>query len=250
LDPLRRACADGHVAFDAGRDVLARLSLAGLHDTLAAPGPPVAVLHVLCHGGRLGTQAEAYGLVWDAGPLEDGTVLVDAGALRRVLEPHKGSLRLVVLSACQGGDAGAPGNALGAVAQELHRIGIPAVVASRQPLSVPGSIALTEALYRRLLVDLSSLEDAFLAARARLMLDTSSSDWASVQLYARAADGDDHRPIVFRPYRGLAAFGPPDRRFFFGRERETSELVQALGMGRRLMALVGASGSGKSSLAM
>jgi hypothetical protein len=47
--------------------VLARVSLASLHAALAAHGPPVAVLHVLCHGGRLGTQTEAYGLVWNAG---------------------------------------------------------------------------------------------------------------------------------------------------------------------------------------
>ncbi len=155
-----------------------------------------------------------------------------------------------MLSTCYSGNAGAPGNPLGAVAQELHRIGIPAIIASRQPLSMLGSIALTETLYRRLLVDLVSLEGAFLAARARLMLDASSGDWASLQLYARGADGADHRPIVFRPYCGLAAFGPADRRFFFGREREVAELVGALGEGRRLLTLLSASGSGKSSLAM
>src|SRR5262249_39988401 len=160
-----------------------------LYDALAAPGPPVAVLHLLCHGGRLDAETEAYGLVCNASPPGSAPALVDAGALRRMLEPHKGTLRLVVLSACYGATAGAPGNPPGAVAQELHRIGIPAVIASRRPLSVPGSIALTEVLYRRLLVDLASLEEAVLAARARLMLDVSSNDWASLQLYARAVDG-------------------------------------------------------------
>ena len=250
LDLLRRTSAEGHHLFNPDRDVLPHVSLASLHDALAGPGSPIAVLHLLCHGGRLGTQTDAYGLIWDPSPPESALTLVDAGALRRVLERHKGTLRLVVLSACYSGNAGAPGNALGAVAQELHRIGIPAIIASRQPLSVPGSIALTETLYRHLLVDLVSLEDAFLAARARLMLDASSGDWASLQLYTRVADGGDHRPIVFRPYRGLAAFRPGERRFFFGREHEVADLVEALGEGRRLLTLVGASGSGKSSLAM
>jgi WD40 repeat protein len=246
---LRRACAEGRHPFDAERDVLANVSLERLNDALAAPGAPVSVLHLLCHGGRLDTKGEAYGLVWNGGA-GDKPVLVDARSLARVLERHPGTLRLVVLSACFGGHGSAPGTALGSIAQELHRLGIPAVIASRQPLSVPGSITLTETLYRRLLVDLGSLEDTFLAARDQLALDASSGDWASVQLYARAADGPDHRPFVVRPYRGLDPFTADDRRFFFGRSADVDKLVARLSPDARLLVLVGASGSGKSSLAM
>lgn len=49
------------------------------------------------------------------------------------------------------------------------------------------------------------------------------------------------------PYRGLLAFQPEDRAYFFGREPVVSELLARLGTGR-LLALVGASGSGKSSV--
>jgi WD40 repeat protein len=53
------------------------------------------------------------------------------------------------------------------------------------------------------------------------------------------------------PYPGLAAFQPEDAQWFFGRERVTTELVgrlvACLGQARPLV-LVGASGSGKSSL--
>jgi class 3 adenylate cyclase/WD40 repeat protein/tRNA A-37 threonylcarbamoyl transferase component Bud32 len=49
------------------------------------------------------------------------------------------------------------------------------------------------------------------------------------------------------PYRGLLAFEAEDRAFFFGRESVVSELIGRLGP-RRLLAVVGASGSGKSSL--
>jgi class 3 adenylate cyclase/WD40 repeat protein/energy-coupling factor transporter ATP-binding protein EcfA2 len=49
------------------------------------------------------------------------------------------------------------------------------------------------------------------------------------------------------PYRGLLAFEPEDRDYFFGREAVVEELIAQLAPGR-LVAVVGASGSGKSSL--
>ena len=49
------------------------------------------------------------------------------------------------------------------------------------------------------------------------------------------------------PYRGLLAFEPEDRAYFFGRETVVRELIQRLKCGG-LVAVVGASGSGKSSL--
>jgi energy-coupling factor transporter ATP-binding protein EcfA2 len=49
------------------------------------------------------------------------------------------------------------------------------------------------------------------------------------------------------PYRGLAAFREDDAEFFFGREAVVDQLVTALGKSR-FVALVGASGSGKSSV--
>ena len=52
------------------------------------------------------------------------------------------------------------------------------------------------------------------------------------------------------PYRGLAAFGEGDREFFFGRERLLNEMVERLRDGERLLAVVGSSGSGKSSVVL
>ncbi|MBV8220383.1 MAG: protein kinase, partial [Solirubrobacterales bacterium] len=49
------------------------------------------------------------------------------------------------------------------------------------------------------------------------------------------------------PYRGLLPFEPEDRDYFFGREQLVEELIGRLRAGR-LAAVVGASGSGKSSL--
>jgi WD40 repeat protein/DNA-binding SARP family transcriptional activator len=53
-------------------------------------------------------------------------------------------------------------------------------------------------------------------------------------------------PVVC-PYKGLATFGVDDAAYFFGRERLVAELVAHL-VGAPLLALVGPSGSGKSSV--
>jgi len=51
------------------------------------------------------------------------------------------------------------------------------------------------------------------------------------------------------PYKGLNAFSKQDSRFFYGREALTEEILQILsGPGTSFLAVVGASGSGKSSL--
>jgi WD40 repeat protein/DNA-binding SARP family transcriptional activator len=64
------------------------------------------------------------------------------------------------------------------------------------------------------------------------------------------ADGDatSPRPTINCPYKGLAPFEVSDAAFFFGRERLVAELVARL-VGSSFVALVGPSGSGKSSLA-
>jgi WD40 repeat protein/DNA-binding SARP family transcriptional activator len=55
------------------------------------------------------------------------------------------------------------------------------------------------------------------------------------------------RPTDVCPYKGLARFETADAEFFFGREQVVAEAVGHLA-GRRFLALVGPSGSGKSSL--
>jgi class 3 adenylate cyclase/WD40 repeat protein/energy-coupling factor transporter ATP-binding protein EcfA2 len=53
--------------------------------------------------------------------------------------------------------------------------------------------------------------------------------------------------VVECPYRGLFAFEPHDRHLFFGREEVVADTLARIAP-RRLLAVVGASGSGKSSL--
>jgi WD40 repeat protein len=50
------------------------------------------------------------------------------------------------------------------------------------------------------------------------------------------------------PYKGLAAFTEEDAEFFFGREKLIAELIAKLNSSPRFLAIVGPSGSGKSSV--
>jgi WD40 repeat protein len=253
LSAIEAACRLGHLPFSSPRDVLPNATSRRLLATLQAAkkeGPGIAVLHLLCHGTTAGTT---FGLALDGEGAGDRAQVVDASRLRQLLAPFADMLRLVVLSACDSGNSGEPGNQLGSIAQTLHRAGIAAVVASRYPLSVAGSIRFTETFYRELCGAPASVEQSLLAARQALASDAEQIDWASLQLYAHVDAGADSRPLVFRPYRGLLAFAPEHRRFFFGRDREVAELLADFGTLRdrgqpRLLALDGASGTGKSSV--
>jgi hypothetical protein len=75
--------------------------------------------------------------------------------------------------------------------------------------------------------------------------DTPALDQFVIRVDAPAAEADD-APIVC-PYRGLNRFREEDARYFFGREKLT-ELLLSQVLSQKLVAVVGRSGTGKSSL--
>jgi WD40 repeat protein/DNA-binding SARP family transcriptional activator len=90
------------------------------------------------------------------------------------------------------------------------------------------------------------------AAEGRERLRTMEAELADgvIELQAareRAALVAGPETPVVCPFKGLAAFEPDDAEYFFGRERLIAELVARL-VGAPLLAIVGASGSGKSSV--
>lgn len=255
---IERAAFKGAVAFEPARDALSHASsgrLVAALESARLSGPPISVLHILCHGVKTGST---FCLALNGAKAGDRADLVDAAQLRQLLAPYAGMLRLVVLMACDSSNSGVLGNHLGSIAQTLHRAGFAQVIASRFPLSVDGSIRFAESFYQQLLVSLASVEQAFLRTRALLPRDRSQLDWAGLQLYAQPSAGADSRPLVFRPYRGLLAYGPEQRRFFFGRDEEKQEILAELLLlveksdpqQPRLQIVEGPSGVGKSSLVL
>ena len=183
----------GPLRFDPKRDVLAHTSLAALAAALQrarSEDPAIDVLYLLSHGAAHGGN---YGMVLDGADALDGPALVDAGRLQQLIAPHAGMLRMVVIAACDGANAGTPGNHLGSVAQMIHRAGIPVVIASRTPLRASAASRMCAALFGSLATQ-TGLLTAFLAVRDALMHDATALDWANVQLYARAADGEPSLP--------------------------------------------------------
>ncbi|MFL5345701.1 MAG: SAVED domain-containing protein [Hyalangium sp.] len=178
-DAIQKACPD----FNREQDELEHLSLDSLVGKLERArqeGRPFRILHILCHGGP--TPGGTFGLVW-TDPYRPGRPMrVDGDRLRDVLGPFQGDLQAVVLSACHGSNPGQVGSMFGGVAHDLHRLGIPAVIASQMPLTVHGSIKMTEALYDALCQKKLPIDDAF--QKAHEALSPSSLDWASLQFFA------------------------------------------------------------------
>jgi WD40 repeat protein/tRNA A-37 threonylcarbamoyl transferase component Bud32 len=113
------------------------------------------------------------------------------------------------------------------------------------------AVAVDEA--NRLLVDLASRAAAGRSDLSEVEVELAGRviDLQLVREQARALSG----PVVATrvspegicPFKGLASFEPLDAGYFFGRERLVADLVARL-LGTGLLAIVGPSGSGKSSV--
>jgi len=237
-------------AFDPVNDHRARVSRSVLREVLGAEGdrPGAAVLQIVCHVREGGLCLHDD---------EGGKVVVDAESFAATLAPFATHLRLVVLvPLCETLDDDS-GRVSVEVALALHCRGMASVVAPRVPVpsaAVPGlTAAWLGALLGTARQPPASLEEA--VARSNEHLGTHDGlAHLGLRLYARPADGDDTRPLVIRPYRGLLAFEPEHQRFFVGRRSETVGVVERLSelkaQGQpQFVLLVGASGVGKSSLA-
>ena len=76
-------------------------------------------------------------------------------------------------------------------------------------------------------------------------LEQSVADFQRIRTWSDMPAHEGPAPVIC-PFKGLATFEADDAEFFFGRERLVAELVARL-VGTRFLAVVGQSGSGKSS---
>jgi hypothetical protein len=171
---------------------------------------PASVLHLLCHG-LPGPQGQPPRLQWGA---SDNPSEITATRLSRMLRRFQGSVRLVVLSACGSGDGQLSPLVMSSLAQEVHRKGIPNVVASRYPLSVRGSEVMTRVLYDRLLREAWSLERSLRHVRQALLradeeARSYSGDAYGIQLYTHDTEKfiSDNAVEAERPVLASYPFG-------------------------------------------
>ena len=191
-----------------GRDILPNASFARIAAQLASArqaGEPFAVLHLLCHGGQNGQQS---GLILDGESAGDGPAWINPGRPASALGAVCRIALLVVLCACESGNTGPLGNQLGSIAQVLHRVGIPQIIASRFPLSVTGSTRFTRAF-----IPSSSMN--FAAVTRRSWRRETRSPSMRNRSTGPACSSISHRALATTiarsrcdPYRGLLALGP------------------------------------------
>ncbi len=96
-------------------------------------------------------------------------------------------------------------------------------------------------------------EDQYASGLARLIGALTGSEPSLGTLSTESEPLPEPPAVPRNPYKGLRAFREEDQDDFFGRDLLIADLLDAIGNGRkspRLRALLGASGSGKSSIMM
>ncbi len=199
LQALNQATADLGSTSDFSE--LAHVSLVRLDQSLRSTdqaGQSFTTLHLLCHGKE---QEGGFGLV--IGDNDGHQIVVSPSRLRAIIARHTAHLRLVVVLACDGGNPGQLGTHMGSVAQALHRIGIPWVIASRYPMSSAGASEFARIFYDGLCRSRAPVEEAFAAARQTLALNPRARDWMNLQLYARPEDRPMNYHVAHGSHGGL-----------------------------------------------
>jgi hypothetical protein len=138
------------------------------------------------------------------------------------------------------------------IAYELEQLNIPQVIVMREP--VPDQVA--QKFLKYFLQEFTSGKSLYISVRnARSELQKLESEFPCASWLPVIVQNQTEIPptwqslgiISFCPYQGLAAFGEANAQYFFGREKATLQLVSSVNS-KPLVAVVGASGSGKSSL--
>ncbi len=167
-------------------------------------------------------------------------------------EAIKKGLKIAIFNSCDG---------LG-LACELAKLGLPYIIVWRE--SVPVEIA--QKFIEYFLSSYSqgkSLFDSVKDARIKLKELTNEADskkqipglnWLPIICVSTKDEpplwedlGGLTGKLPKSPYQGLLAFGEENAEYFFGREKFVSELVEAVNT-KSLVPIIGASGSGKSSV--
>ena len=214
------------------------------------------VFHFVGHGAfrRRGERSEGQAALylekadgaWQA--VKDEEIVSMFAALGAL--PH-----LIFLVACESArrDAQSESPFVG-LAPKLVQAGAPAVVAMQDLVPIDLARLLSGEFYARL-AEHGEVDRALNQARLQVF-DRSRIEWAIPVLFMRIRKGrlfgeelDAEAPAPGEPpFKGLEYFGEHDADKFYGRELLTAKLAGKLRTSRFLPVIIGASGSGKSSV--
>jgi energy-coupling factor transporter ATP-binding protein EcfA2 len=214
-----------------------RATLNALLDALREDTPDI--LYLVAHGAL--RKGEPWLWLEDA----DGqTAHVSGNDLTARLRELAQRPRLIVLASCESAGTG-DGAALTALGPRLAESGIPAVLAMQKQISLETVKRLMPRFFQEVQRD-GQIDRALAVARGAVR---DRPDAWQPALFMRLKSGQLWEPLWAQtnPYRGLAAFTENDADLFFGREHLIREL-STKARRQRFIAVVGPSGSGKSSV--
>ena len=145
-------------------------------------------VHILAHGVATKEAGESrYRIALHHDRRNTEAQYVSGQDLANALQPgshHGRQPTVVTLMTCDGGNIGSTRIPGGSIAHDLHAFGIPWVIASQLPLTVAGSIILTEIWYSRILLG-DDPRRVLHQLRRHLYSDPATMhDWASLVVYA------------------------------------------------------------------
>ena len=228
-----------------GKFVLERLvtpTLAALQERLL--GEPVHILHFVGHGVFDETsQAGNLALEDDRGRQH----LVRGEDLAAILR-NRPDMRLAYLNACEGALASEQSVFTG-VAQTLVREGVPAVVAMQAEITDAGAIELARIFYTALAAPAGGCraDSGPCDAQRRSSPEGPSPCSLVVRLTTACSTSGRCCPRQTAPTLAWRPSSEAQKDLFFGRDKEIEDAVERLRQ-HPFLAVVGPSGSGKSSL--
>ncbi|MBI4819048.1 MAG: CHAT domain-containing protein [Deltaproteobacteria bacterium] len=167
--------------------VIDRASLSSIHR--ACSRERYTHVHILAHGAPLerpsGQQKFGLALHDDREGVDvvDGSRLASAVRARATGDDFE-LPAVMTIASCDSGNAGSVLTPDASIAHQLHEAGVPFVIASQFPLSVIGSVVMTELVYSELLAG-SDPRVLVHALRQKLHVECrKTNDWASVVAYA------------------------------------------------------------------
>ncbi len=161
-------------------------------------------VHILAHGAPVTERDESrFGLLLHHPDRTSERVVATGDQLAQALLPSRSRRgasdpTLVSLATCDSANQSAVVNPGGSVAHQLHRMGVPWVIASQFPLTVVGSVMLVEDLYGELL---QGTDPRIALHRVRQHLATrfgDRHDWATLVTYASFPNDFDVQVDAFR----------------------------------------------------